>query len=44
MKDGSWVFEFRPREREREIEIEDGEEKVRLSPGWWWLALSDEDH
>ena len=32
------------REKEREIEIEDGEEKVRLSPGWWWLALSDEDH
>ena len=30
--------------REREVEIEDGEKKVRLSPGWWWLALSDGDH
>ena len=42
MRDGSWVFEFRL--REREVEIEDGEKKVRLSPGWWWLALSGEDH
>ena len=42
MRDESWVFGFRP--REREVEIEDGEEKVRLSPGWWWLALSGEDH